>query len=144
MQSLDAHPGNYDLVLAKRKGFVKIALQTGSSLVPVLSFGETDVYDQMANAPGTKLREWQEWSQHKLGFALPFIHGRGIFNYDFGLLPHRREILTVVGDPIDVPKLADITEQDVNKYHELYMKGLQAIWDAHPDNHTKGEKLTFH
>ncbi len=79
-----------------------------------------------------------------MGFALPFIHGRGIFNYDFGLLPHRKEILTVIGDPIDVPKIESPSNEDVDKYHDLYLKGLQAIFDSNPHNHAKDAKLTFH
>lgn len=31
-------------VLRNRKGFVRLALQTGASLVPVLSYGETDTF----------------------------------------------------------------------------------------------------
>ena len=36
-------PGTLDLVLHKRKGFAKLALTTGSSLVPILTFGENDI-----------------------------------------------------------------------------------------------------
>ncbi|KAJ9054130.1 diacylglycerol O-acyltransferase 1 [Entomophthora muscae] len=39
-ESLSAKPELVDLVLAKRYGFVKLAIQTGSSLVPVFAFGE--------------------------------------------------------------------------------------------------------
>jgi len=31
-----------------------------------------------------------------LGFTMPLVKGRGIFNYDFGLLPFREPVFTVV------------------------------------------------
>ena len=43
-QSLYAAPGKHDLVLSRRKGFVKIALRTGASLVPVYCFGENNTF----------------------------------------------------------------------------------------------------
>lgn len=46
-ESKYSKPGKYKIILNKRKGFVKMALQTGSPLVPVISFGETDVFDQL-------------------------------------------------------------------------------------------------
>jgi 1-acyl-sn-glycerol-3-phosphate acyltransferase len=39
VQSLFARPGANDLVLKRRHGFIKIALRTGASLVPVYAFG---------------------------------------------------------------------------------------------------------
>lgn len=41
-EALNARPGVYKIVLRQRKGFVKLAIQTGSTLVPVFSFSEVD------------------------------------------------------------------------------------------------------
>ena len=39
-ESLHARPGVMELVLKKRHGFIRMAIETGSLLVPILSFGE--------------------------------------------------------------------------------------------------------
>jgi Diacylglycerol acyltransferase len=39
-ESLHARPGVLELVLKKRHGFIRMAIETGSLLVPILSFGE--------------------------------------------------------------------------------------------------------
>ena len=41
---MQVEPGTFNLVLGRRKGFVRLALQTGSSLVPIVSFGENDMF----------------------------------------------------------------------------------------------------
>ncbi len=38
-------PDTYKFVLKNRKGFVRIALKTGASLVPAISFGENNTFD---------------------------------------------------------------------------------------------------
>ena len=35
------------LILKKKKGFVKLALKCGDSLVPTFSFGEASIYDKV-------------------------------------------------------------------------------------------------
>ena len=66
-----------------------------ASLVPVFSFGENELYDQVSNPPGSALRQWQTKVKELMGFAPPLFCGRGVFQYTFGLLPHRRPIYTV-------------------------------------------------
>ncbi len=58
-ESLYAGPGTMDLVLRRRKGFVRVALQTGASLVPVINFGENDVYSTIRGDPNSGLRSFQ-------------------------------------------------------------------------------------
>ena len=70
LQSLFAKPGANDLVLKRRKGFVKIALRTGASLVPVYSFGENATF-RTANElpPESRLRRFQRRMTQLTGCA---------------------------------------------------------------------------
>ncbi|KAH7730913.1 Protein Y53G8B.2 [Aphelenchoides avenae] len=45
-EALDAHADNYDLKLSTRKGFIRLAIKHGASLVPVYHFGENRIYYQ--------------------------------------------------------------------------------------------------
>lgn len=137
-ESLDARPSSeYLLTLKSRKGFVKIALANGASLVPVFSFGENDLYEQVANPRGSKLREIQVNIQKRLGYAVPFFKGRGIFQYAVGFLPNRHAIDTYVGEPIHLPKIEreKITSELVDKYHAEYVEALTRLFDTHKARH---------
>ena len=134
-EALEARPGVNHLVLDCRKGFVKKGLEYGASLVPVFSFGENDLYDNSVREKGSKGRMIMEWLRAKLGFSTPLFHGRGVFNYDFGLLPYRSPVTTVVGPPLELPHIPSPTREDVAKYHKLYVEALQALHDRHKAVH---------
>ncbi|KAG5873725.1 hypothetical protein JTB14_035539 [Gonioctena quinquepunctata] len=85
-------PGCYKVILKKRKGFVRLALKNGTPLVPVLSFGETSLFDQME---GPFLRYVQERIRKWIGFAPVMPIGRGFFQYSFGIIPRRYPVTTV-------------------------------------------------
>lgn len=63
--------------------------------MPSFSFGENEVYDQVDNPRGSKLRNFQDYLQKLIGLAPVLIKGRGIFQYSFGIIPYRRPITTV-------------------------------------------------
>lgn len=135
-ESLEAQPGTMHLVLGERKGFVKVAIRTGADLVPVLAFGENDLYDQVSSKTHPSLHRLQMYALRTLKFTLPFLHGRGIFNYDVGLMPYRRPLNIVVGKPIRVTQKreGDIDIAEVNRLHGLYVKELKKLWDRYKDD----------
>ncbi|KAK0450461.1 diacylglycerol-acyltransferase [Desarmillaria tabescens] len=92
---LSAHPGTADLTLRKRLGFIKLAIQEGADLVPVFS-GENDILSQLPNEKGSVIYMFQKKLLEMFGFTLSLLHGRGLLNYNLGLLPYRQRITAVV------------------------------------------------
>ncbi|ORX94077.1 diacylglycerol acyltransferase [Basidiobolus meristosporus CBS 931.73] len=134
-ESLTAYRGTYNLILKRRYGFVKVAMRNGARLVPVLAFGETEVYDQVKSKPGTWLHAIQQKIQMIFGFTTPIAIGRGIFVYDFGALPRRCPIHIVVGKPIEVKQMDNPSNDDAKVYHEQYMSQLQELFDKYKDTY---------
>lgn len=133
-ESLLARPGTMDLVLAKRKGFVKLAMSVpGTSLVPVLGFGENDLYDQVQNDPSSRLFQIQTFLKNKIGFTVPLMHARGIFTYDFGIIPYRRPLNIVVGAPIPVPVITTPSAEQIDYYHGLYVDAVKKLFETHKE-----------
>lgn len=130
-EALEARPGKYEITLKQRKGFIKLAIKTGACLVPVFSFGENDLFYQADNPRGSYLRTFQESFKRIFGFSPPLFHGRGIFNYTFGILPFRKPVHTVVGRPIEVEKTTDPGQALVDSVHEEYTKALGNLFDEY-------------
>lgn len=132
-ESLLATPGTSRLVLGRRKGFVKLAIRTGADLVPVFSFGENDLYEQVSQKAHPWLHKMQLLFKKLMGFTVPLFHARGIFNYDVGLMPYRRPINIVVGKPIMVQAQENPDPAYVEEIHKKYVDELLRIWNEWKD-----------
>ncbi|KAE8452187.1 hypothetical protein EG329_001654 [Mollisiaceae sp. DMI_Dod_QoI] len=144
-ESLDAQPYSMRLVLKRRKGFVKLAIRTGADLVPVLAFGENDLYEQVLPNEHPKIHKFQLLVKKILGFTIPLFHARGVFNYDVGLMPYRRPLNIVVGKPIRVVQSAKPEQEDIDRVHEEYIQELERIWNTWKDEFApqRKEELQF-
>lgn len=138
-ESLEAQPGHLRLILRDRKGFVKMALRTGADLVPVLSFGENDLYDQLSPKQYPLVHHVQMFILKVFKFTLPAMHGRGVLNYDVGLMPYRRPVNVVVGKPIriDAAHGPNPPQEEIDRLHELYVHEIQRLWDTYKDEFAK-------
>ncbi|KAL9020234.1 MAG: hypothetical protein Q9185_002517 [Variospora sp. 1 TL-2023] len=134
-ESLDAQPHTLNLVLKRRKGFVKLAIRTGADLVPVLAFGENDLYDQVTSDTHPFVHRMQLLVKKCLGFTVPLFHARGVFNYDVGLMPYRKSLNVVVGRPVKVVQAKDGKVDDgyVDQIHGEYVRELERIWEEWRD-----------
>ncbi|XP_072483541.1 diacylglycerol O-acyltransferase 2-like protein 6 [Notamacropus eugenii] len=142
-EALLSHPGTPIIVLKNRKGFVRLAFQTGAHLVPSFSFGENEVHKQKIFPDGTWLRSiqrsYQRVSKRILGLNFCTFHGRGLTRDSWGFLPFNRPITTVVGEPMPIPKIENPSQEMVDKYHALYIKALRKLFDEHKDRYGVSE-----
>jgi hypothetical protein len=131
-EALEAHPGRVTRVhVNRRKGFIKMAIRNGAPLVPVYSFGETEIFSQIPNPEGSKLRKFQEAFMKTLGVAPAFVIGRGIFQYTFGLVPRRHPINVVVGPPIETVQMSSPTQEVIDETHKRYADALMELFNKY-------------
>jgi diacylglycerol O-acyltransferase 2, plant len=114
--------GNIDveeLYLRNAYGFVKVAIQSGASLVPVYTFGES-----LATGPDyVPFRELRKKLTYKFDFpfrSLDLIHR-------WGLCFPRGKLTTVIGAPIKVEKNENPTREEVKALHAKYCDTLLAL-----------------
>jgi 1-acyl-sn-glycerol-3-phosphate acyltransferase len=118
-------------VLQNRKGFVRLALSHGASLVPVLAIRANELYTTYKFLFNARM-----WLQKKFGIALPIFHGR------WGTpLPHPIPVKVVIGKPIPTPKpnAAGAKPDDnlVEEYHAKYIECVRKLHTQHAPKDTE-------
>lgn len=114
---------NEKAFLSARKGVVKIALTTGTDLVPIYWFGHTALWSALVD-PFHIL----EWISVKFNISIVPFYGR--WGWPFG--PARRiPILIAFGKPIQVPKTTEPTQELIDEYHSQLVNGFKEVFDTH-------------
>mmetsp|Transcript_21157 Transcript_21157/g.31374 ORF Transcript_21157/g.31374 Transcript_21157/m.31374 type:complete len:362 (-) Transcript_21157:1562-2647(-) len=117
------------VLLKERIGMIKLAIRTGSILVPCYLFGNTKLLNCWAG-DGLPLngKSYLETISRKIGFALILIYGR------FGLpIPFRKPVVGVIGKGIQTRhlKCEDPTMEQVQEIQGLLLKEMQRIFDEY-------------
>lgn len=136
----------YHLKIKDRKGFIRAAIETGASIVPVYSFGELDVLDKKELSGGIAFvwKMYQNLMKYIFNYAPDMYKGR--FEYDFGLLARRCPITVVFGAPIDIERNVQPTQQYIDEMHERFCEELVELFETHKSNYIENYEnfqLTF-
>jgi len=126
-------PNEIPLYIKDRKGFVKLALQTGSPIVPVFFFGLHGSFGYYVPR-GILISK----IARTIGFLPVLFWGR--FGIPLGI-PKPKKQHVVFGKPIDVPHQGDkVTNEMVNQIHSIYVEELCALFERHKHAEGYGER----
>jgi len=129
-ESLALPPGGFEeatitsnardrVYIKKRKGFVKLCLMHGYSIVPVYCFGEKDTF-------------WNAQGLWKIRFILNGMNIPATIFWGTKLvpiLPKRCEMHVVAGDPLKLPKIENPTRDEVAHFHGKYVEALVKVFE---------------
>jgi len=108
-------------MVTRHRGFIRIAIEHGTPLVPVLSLGETMLL-QNVHAP-----RMQEYTLRTVGFMFPMWP----FGRWYSPLPNPHPVAVVFGKPIEVPHSKEPTPEMVEKIHTEYYTQLRDMFETH-------------
>jgi hypothetical protein len=116
-------------LLSKRRGIFKMALETGTSLVPVISVDDNRLWNTV-DMPG-----WIQDSLKPYDICLPIPTLKSVYKW-LGILqnPLKDPIQSIIGKPILVEKIVVPTESDIAKLRTKYIDALQEMYKAETGN----------
>lgn len=116
-EALHAHRKIFRLYIKHRKGFIRLALDTGAVPVPCLGFGENDIFKTYESR---SLMYWQERLYKIMSFSLPILTS---------IFPIRHPIDVVVGEPVG------FRGKTVDECHQEYLEAVRQLYEKHKANY---------
>lgn len=133
-EMLDTESKTIRLVLGKRKGVFRLALTTGTPLVPLLTYGESELFPVL-NHP--VLQDLNRFLYSTFRIAIPVTSWTALSNWVNLYWHPLTPVPTYVGDPIVVEKNPSPTESDLSALRETYIQRLQALFEeTHPPGYS--------
>lgn len=121
----------FRVYLRKRTGFIVYALRFGYKIYPTFCFGEEKTYYTLGLDFLTPFCLWLN------SYKFPTV----CFTGKYGLMPSpHQHLVTVVGPPLQLPRIERPTAADVEKHHQLYCKALLELFDRHKAQYGAGDK----
>ena len=123
-------PGKNIIVFKKRRGLIKLAIETGAELVPCYVFGGTDFYNNLATDGGffASISRWLRAGITIFWGPVPFIP----------VIPYTPRVTMVIGDPLPVPKVWDaevkgepVPRELIDELHARFLKATTELFDQY-------------
>ena len=118
-------------IVRKRRGIFKMALETGTPIIPVVSFGEQQLFTLLPVYPS--IQKWLE--PYDICICIPTCSS--ILKW-LGMLQHplKDPLTSVVGAPIPVLQILEPTEDDIAALRDTYIEALKDLFTKeNPNKH---------
>lgn len=116
----------FELVISKRKGIFRLALETGTPIVPILTYGENEIFDQSKNFLTKYINDFL---YEKFRIQIPVPSFDSLKNwyklYDGPLDP----IHSYTGKPIYVKKIENPSEKHIIKLRNIYIQRMKDLFE---------------
>jgi hypothetical protein len=109
-------------LIKKRKGIFKLALETGSSLVPVIIKGEEEL-NELVVLPG-----WIQELLKPYDICIPIPTLKTISTVLSLSIKPLEPIYSIIGDPIPVEKVEEPSEQEIADLKQKYIEALKQMY----------------
>ncbi|GFH52178.1 hypothetical protein CTEN210_08654 [Chaetoceros tenuissimus] len=120
------------LYLQKRKGFIKIALREGVDIIPVYLFGNTSILSVVKT-------KFLESMSRKMQTSFTYFWGKC-----FLPIPRDDKLLYVRGKPLGMPHIPEPTDEDINKWHAIYIKEVTRLFNDNKEKVPAYKHKTLH
>jgi len=122
--------------LKSRKGVFRLAIQTGTPLVPVLAYGENELCN---NVGAWKCFDWINSMLRNVQMTL-LIPSWDLYYKVFNVFnkPLDEPIVSVIGEPVEVGPAREPTEEDIRLVRSMYIKRLREFYrQTRPANYAE-------
>jgi 1-acyl-sn-glycerol-3-phosphate acyltransferase len=111
------------VLLSRRRGIFKMALETGRPLVPIVTRGQEQI-SQFIDLPSW-IQDYLE--PYDMCFSIPtwktVIRCLGIAQY-----PLKDPVISIIGEPILVKKIEVPTEGQISELRQKYIEALKSMY----------------
>lgn len=113
------------LVLKRRSGVFRLALTTGTPLVPILSYGENELFPSIRSPALDTINEYlYAWFR----IALPLTSWTAFSNWVKLYIHPLEPVVTHVGKPLRVCKIDEPTLDDVDRLRRRYIRRIKKLF----------------
>jgi len=115
-----------ELVIRKRKGMFKLALESGTPIVPVITYGENEIFPETDDV----FLCWTNkilYDNFKIG--IPFPSYTSMINWANLTSRPLDTILTYTGRPIYVKKIENPTDVHVRILRNIYIRRVRELFE---------------
>jgi 2-acylglycerol O-acyltransferase 2 len=106
----------------KRRGIFKMAIETGVPIIPVLTYGENEIYRKMNNSLSTLIDYY-----FGIHIAIPTLKSLKDWLQIYKA-PLENKIRTHIGTPIEVGEARVATETEIVALREKYIAALRKLY----------------